>query len=216
MVDLCAPRDLFDHGLPRGAVANAGRRVSLVDPAADALTLGEHCFFDGDVVRLRADANGSMPAGLTAGTAYYVKRLDDARFQLAASSGGATIDFTTAGANVIVVTPINYEATCAWASEIIFDMVPAHAVPFTSPVPPILRNTAAELAATKIMQVTGSGAPVSLMKIYDEARKRVERWATGVPIRDANATEPANLAATGVSTTAPYEDRRGWSRYGGL
>lgn len=216
MVDLCEPRDLWDHGLPRGAVANAGRRVALVDPVADAFTLGEHCLFDGDLVRLRADANGTMPAGLVAGMSYYIKRIDDARFQLAASSGGAAIDITTAGSNVIVVVPINYEAVCAWASGIVYDMVPAHAVPFVDPVPPVMRATAAELAAWKVMQITGSGQPASLLAMLEAVQKRVARWATGVPIRDENATEPANLSAGAPAASAPYEDRRGWSRYGGL
>lgn len=217
MVDLCEPRDLWDHGLPRGGVANPGRPVPLIDPLADTFTLGEHCFSDDDVVRLRPAAGGSMPGGLTAGATYYVKVVDDVHFQLAASSGGAAINILTAGQSVLVVAPINYQAACAWASQIVFDMVPAHAVPFTSPVPPILRMTAAELAARKIMQVTGSGESVSLTALADLALKRVERWATGVPIRDANATAAANLAASAtLSPTAPNTDRRGWGQYGGL
>ncbi len=118
---------------------------------------------------------------------------------------------------MLVVVPINYKAACEWASQLISDMVPAHAVPFTSPVPPILRMTAAELAARKIMQTTGSGELVSLTALADLALKRVERWATGVPIRDANATEAANLATSAVaSPTVPLTDRRGWGQYGGL
>ncbi len=212
MVDLCEPRDIWEH-LPKGTVANPGRLVALIDPAADAFTLGEHNFADGDVVRFRADA-GAMPAPLGAGTAYYTKPIDDARFQVAATSGGDAIDVTSAGRNVLVIAPVDYAAACRWASRIIEDMIPAHAVPFTSPVPPVLRLTAAEFAALKVMSKTGSGAPVSLTRFYDEARKRVERWATGVPIRDADATEPANLSAS--ASSLPYEDRRGWSRYGGL
>lgn len=217
MVDLCEPRDLWDHGLPRGAVANPGRVAALIDPLTDTLTLGEHCFSDDDQVRLRPAAGGSMPAGLTAGATYYVKATDDAHFQLAASPGGSVVNILTAGMSVLVVAPINYQAACAWASQIVFDMVPAHAVPATSPVPPILRMTAAELAARKIMQVTGSGEAVSLTALADMAFKRVERWATGVPIRDANATEASNLAASAArSPTAAPLDVRGWHRYGGL
>lgn len=217
MVDLCEPRDLWDHGLPRGAVANPGRAVSLVDPLTDTLTLGEHCFSDGDSVRLRPANGGSMPGGLTAGATYYVKVTDDAHFQLAAVADGAAINILTAGQSVLVVAPINYAAACAWASQIVCDMVPAHAVPFLDPVPAILRMTAAELAARKIMQVTGSGESVALTALADAAFKRVERWATGVPIRDADATVASNLAASAVlSPTAPLTDRRGWGQYGGL
>jgi hypothetical protein len=46
-----------------------------------------------------------------------------------------------------------------------------------------------------------------------EARKHLARLSTGAPVRDANATAPANLAA---SASAPYVDSRGWSRYGGI
>ncbi len=217
MVDLCAPRDLWDHGLTRGAVANPGRLASRIDPLSDTLTLGEHCFSDADLVRLRPANGGSMPGGLVEGAPYYVLVVDDARFQLEASVGAGPVDILTAGASVLVVVPVNYTAACAWASQVVFDMVPAHAVPFVDPVPPILRMTAAELAARKIMQVTGSGESVSLTALADLALKRVERWATGVPIRDANATEASNLAASAVlSPTAPLTDRRGWGQYGGL
>lgn len=215
MVDLCEPRDLWDHGLPRGAVANPGRVAALIDPLTDTITLGEHCFFDGDAVRLRPAAGGSMPQGLTAGATYFVKVTDDARFQLEMTVGAGAVNFTTAGMSVLVVAPVNYAAACAWASQLIYDMVPAHAVPFTDPVPPILRMTAAELAARKIMQTTGSGEAVSLTALADLALKRVERWATGVPIRDPNATEAANLA-TPVTATAALTDRRGWGTYGAL
>ncbi len=216
MVDLCEPRDLWDHGLPRGAVANPGRPVALIDPLTDTLTLGEHCFDDGLSVRLRAANGGTLPGGITAGVSYFVKVVDDARFQLEASVGAGPVDILTAGMSVLVVAPVNYKAACEWASALVYDMVPAHAVPFTLPVPPILRATAAELAARKIMSVTGSGEPASLMSLYDLALKRVERWATGVPIRDPNSTEASNLAASAVSPTAPLTDRRGWSRYGCL
>lgn len=216
MVDLCEPRDLWDNGLPRGAVANPGRPAARIDPAADTITINEHNFFDGDTVRLRPAAGGSMPGGVVEGQSYFVKVVDDARFQLEVAEGAGAVDIQTAGLSVIVVAPVNYTAACAWASGVICDMVPAHAVPFLDPVPPILRTTAAELAARKIMNVTGSGEPVSLTAMADAAFKRVERWATGVPIRDANATEAANLAASSTSTSAAAADPRGWGRYGGL
>jgi hypothetical protein len=57
------------------------------------------------------------------------------------------------------------------------------------------------------------GAASSFSEIVDAARKRLERWATGVPLRGENVPEPANLAA---SASAPAADTSGWKTWGSL
>jgi hypothetical protein len=93
------------------------------------------------------------------------------------------------------------------------DSLPAHVVPIDlSAVPEIVRMTAAELAAGRLLSLTG-GASENLAAVVDRAHKRLERWGKGVPVRGAVVPPSANLAH---AATAPFRDRRGWWRFGGL
>lgn len=211
MTDYCEARDVYAHGLPRGAVPNPARLAESVSSSADAITLSEHGFSLNDPVSFRAEAGGLLPAPLAEGTTYYAVPLDDSRFSVAATEDGAAIDLTTAGANVLVMAPLPMASAITWASHIIDDMLPAHVVPLdVDAIPEIVRMTCAELAAGKLARYSGAESK-PLMEIVDAATKRLERWGKGVPIRGAVEPPHANLAA---STTAPYRDRRGWNRNG--
>jgi hypothetical protein len=109
-----------------------------------------------------------------------------------------------------VIAPVPVDAAIAWADRMIDQSVP-HLVPFTDPVPDIVRMTSAELAAGKLLAMRGA-ASKSLTDMVAGAQRLLSRWAKGAPIRDANATASANLA---TSATVPYLDRRGYSRFGG-
>lgn len=211
----CAESDLYDFGIPRGGIPNPGRLAA--DPPAsastDAIELDGHGFVLDGLVSFRAEAGGTLPSPLVAGTTYYAKPVNDAYFQVSATAGGAAIDLTTAGSGVVVLTPLPISEAIEFASALIDDMIPSHAVPLTVPYPPIIVMTCAELAAAKLAARSGS-ASVSLAGTADAARKRLERWATGVPVRGtgASAQTPTNLAQ---SATAPALDTRGWTRWGG-
>jgi len=179
---------------------------------SNAIALDLHGFAADDPITFRAEAGGSLPAPLEAGVTYYAIPVTDGAFSVAAAASGAAIDLTTAGERVLVIGRLPLAAACAWASRLIDDMCPAHLVPFTEPVPEIVRMTAAELAAGKVLAISGN-ASESLSAIVDAAAKRLERWAKGVPISGANATAPVQLAA---SASLPYRDPRGWNRFGGL
>ena len=56
---------------------------------------------DGDMVSFK---NGAMPTGLTPNTVYYVRDKTTNSFKLAATVGGAAIDFTTDGSGTITAT----------------------------------------------------------------------------------------------------------------
>jgi hypothetical protein len=184
-----------------------------VSTAASTLAIDGHGFATDDPVSFRAEAGGSLPAPLAAGTAYFAKPTTDDAFQVAATAGGAAITLTTAGARVIAIAPLPIASAIAWASRLVDDMLPAHLVPMVAPnIPEIVRMTVAELAAGKLLGRTGS-ASKSLAEMVDAARKRLERWGKGVPIRGENVPVAANLAA---SASVPYTDPRGWSRFGGL
>jgi hypothetical protein len=206
-----AVADLHAFGLPRGALPNPARLAASVLASTDAFTLDEHGFSTDDPITLRAEAGGSLPSPLVASTTYYTIPLTASTFRVAAAAAGAAINLTTDGARVLVIAPAPVDQAIAWADRMIDESCPGHLVPFTDPVPDIVRMTSAELAAGKLLAMRGA-ASKSLGDMVDAAQKRLARWAKGVPIRDANATASANLA---VSATVPYLDSRGWSRFGG-
>jgi hypothetical protein len=210
----CEPADLYSYGLPRGAVPNPGRNVASVNASANALTLDEHGFATDDPVTFRAQSGGSLPAPLVEGTTYYAIVVDDARFSVAASEGGAAIDLTSAGSRVLVISRLPREAAIRWASAIIDQSLPAHAVPLTAPYPEIVVATCAELAAGKLAGYSGAGAK-SLADMIAAANARIAKWAKGVPLRGENTSHqtPTNQAAVAV---VPFTDSRGWNRYGGI
>jgi hypothetical protein len=208
----CAASDLYSFGLPRGALANPARPVASVSAGGNTITLDLHGFALNDQVSFRAEASGTLPAPLVASTTYYAIPVSDSVFSVAAAADGAAIDLTTAGTRVVVISPLPVAEAIAWASRVIDDMLPAHLVPLEDPIAEIVTMTCAELAASKLLARQGS-ASVSLTSIADAARKRLERWAAGAPIRGENAPEPASLAA---SASASVPDTRGWNRFGGI
>lgn len=211
MTAYAAPSDLYSFGLARGSVPNPGRLAAGVSTSTNAITLDVHGFVLNDSVSFRAEAGGSLPAPLTEGSTYYAKPLTESTFSVASAADGSAVDLTSAGARILVITPLPVDAAIAWASRIIDDMLPAHLVPLAEPIHELVRMTAAELAAHKLM--SGKGSSKTLGEMVDVARKRLERWSKGVPLRGENVPEQANTA---VSASVPYRDPRGWNRWGSL
>jgi hypothetical protein len=214
-VDYCSAADLYDFGLPRGAIPNNSRLAADVSTTTNAITLGGHGYDAGQPLTVRPGPGGSLPAPLVQGVTYYAIPTTDDTFQVSASVGGPAIDLTTVGKSVMITAPLPIAQAIAWASRLVDDYVPAHAVPFLSPVPPTVRHITAELAAIKLALRGGSGGDSpSLNKILEWVEKRITRWATGIPIRDASTTERSNTA---VSVSIPVcEDPTGWRRSGGI
>jgi phage gp36-like protein len=208
----CAPSDLYDFGLPRGALRNPGRHVRVAVASTDTIPLDVHGFDLNDAITFRVEgvSGALLPAPLVAGTEYFAIPLSESAFSVALEADGDAIDLTTNGSNFRVNKPIAFDAAILWASRIIDDMLVGHVVPLEAPYPEIVTMTCAELAAGKLLAGKSSK---SLTEMFDAARKRLERWSTGATIRGENAPDPANLAA---SATVPYADPRGWNRFGGL
>ena len=213
VVAYCESSDVYDH-IPRGSIPRNGMLVYSVDTTSDAIELGGHGFEDDDPVTFRYEAGGSLPSPLAEGTTYYAIVASDYRFQVAASAGGAAIDLTTEGESVVVIPPDPVPAACEWASRIIDDQLPAHAIPLESPYPEIVVQTAAELAAWKLAQKTGA-ATTTLTEMTKEVRARLARWAAGAPIRGTNAPTSTSQAASAASA-ALARPRTSWTRYGGI
>jgi hypothetical protein len=209
----CTESDLYDYGLPRGALVNEGRRADSVDASANSITLNLHGLTTGDAVRFRAAGSGALPTGLVEGTTYYAIRVNETRFQISDTDGGAAIDLTTAGSNLIVIVPLSIDAAIVAASALVEDMVPANALPFAAPYPQIVIQTTAEIAAAKLLIRTGSALPTQMSQLIDFAQKRLERWSSkGVAIRGDVTPEATNLAASSAAASAASD----WRRFGGL
>lgn len=210
----CGRADLYNFGLPRGSIPNSGRLVLSTSATADAFTLGEHGFSAGDPVTFRAEMGGSMPAPLIAGTTYYALPVSESVFQVAATAGGPAIDLTTAGAEVLVSSPLPIESAIEWGAETINLALIAHAVPLEAPYPPIIVMVNAELAAAKLGYFSGATSK-SLTDVMASAQKKIDTWAKGVPLRGSGVSRD-DRTNTPQSASVPYCDRRGWGRFGGL
>lgn len=68
--------------------------------ADDTITIPGHSFVVDDRVAFYAAAGSSLPTGITAGTAYWVKTVSGADITISATQGGATLDITAIGDGV--------------------------------------------------------------------------------------------------------------------
>lgn len=194
-------KDLYTYGLPRGSLGSApSREVASSRATSNVLELDAHGLEVGDVVTFRAVEGGSMPGGLAEGTKYYAIRIDDARFQVASSlvnaQASTAIDLTTDGESVVMSVPIDVDALLERYSRFADGFLPAHAVPLTEPYPIEVVAAVAELTAARVQFLSGV-ASVEMSKVDASARKQLERFASGLPLRDATATRPTNLAIRG-------------------
>lgn len=209
-INYCTASDLYDFGVPRGTLQNPAQLIASVDTAADTFELNLHGFELNHPVTFRPEAGGELPAPLVEGTTYYAIPTSDNVFQVAAAVDDNAVELTSQGERILVIASMPIDAAISWASRILDDMLPAHVLPLESPLPSILRITAAELAAFKLVGYRGN-ASKSLTELFDAAKRRLERWAQGVPIRGENAPTSAQVA---VTSAAPA-DARGWRRWGG-
>lgn len=210
----CEASDLYDFGLPRGAVPNPPR--PLYQLADSVCMLDDHGFATGDEIQFRPAGDGTLPAELTEGTVYYAHALTSATFAVRATPTGSDMTITDATDPVLVSAPLPIDAAIEFASELIDDALTGHTVPL-DPVPAIIRMTAAELAAGKLLARSG-GQSKSLAEIVDAALKRLERWRAGKPVDGADEDSRANLAAPGAAAGSSgwCSGSRAWRRYGGL
>lgn len=184
-----------------------GRELASVKAATDLLELNEHGFDTDDQVLVRAADGGTLAAPLVAGTTYFVIRVSDATFKLAATQGGGAIDLTTDGAAMIVASPLPFDEVLEEYSRVIDGMIP-HIVPLKTPYPITVVAATAKLAAKELQRIAGISSE-STKDAVAEVKAQLELWAKGQPIRDARVTTgSSNLAIVAPTTSA--SDPRGW------
>lgn len=201
-------RDVYKYGLARGALGSNARLVDSALAATDVVTLDNHGFETDDILIFRATEGGNLPAPLSAGTTYFAIRLTDATFQVAATQGGSAIDLTTDAVSTLVAIDLPFDDVLEFYSRWVDHFIPAHAVPFTAPYPVTVVAIVAELAAKKLQQIAGQTS-VSVGEYELAAKAQLERFAMGLPLRDASATAATNKTVT-ATLVATGLDPRGW------
>lgn len=199
-------RDVYRYGLPRGTLSMKGRELESVSASSDLLELNEHGFDDGDQVLVRAAEGGTLATPLVQGTPYYVIRVTDATFKLAATEGGDPIDLTVDGASMIVASPLPFDDVLEEMSRVVDGIIP-HVVPLTAPYPITVVAATAKLAAQELQRLAGITS-ASTKDMIADLKERLTLWAKGVPIRDAKVTTgSSNLA---IATSAGNSPGRPW------
>lgn len=198
-------KDVYRYGLARGALGSAARLVATSVATTDTITLDEHGFETDDALLLRATDGGTLSSPLVAGTTYYAIRVTDSTFKLAAAAAGSAINLTTDGVSMTVSVALPFDDILEFYSRFVDAFLPAHAVPLTAPYPVTVVAVVAELAAKKLQLLSGQSSG-SMTETEVAAKAQLERWARGIPIRDARATKSTNLALVSTLGTDP----RGW------
>ena len=207
MTDVYATRsDLYRYGLPRGTLANPGRLCASALPATNSFELDGHGLETDDALIFRAESGGSLPAPIVAGTTYYAIRVNEQMFKVAAAPAGAAIHLTSEGVSVVVATPLPIADVLEFYSRFVDGFLPAHLVPLKAPYPVTVTALVAELSAKKLLLMAGQSS-ASMTEAELAAKAQLERWAKGLPLRDARATSSANVA---IAEAAPPAARN-WS-----
>lgn len=96
--------DIWVTMVPRGATSDdaaywpdLAATCTSASPGVFTSTGGAHLWATNDEVRI---VGGTAPTGLTSGTTYYVKRLNNTTFEVSATKGGASINTSSTGSNI--------------------------------------------------------------------------------------------------------------------
>ena len=194
--------DLYRYGLPRGLLANPARLCASAEDTTDVFALDGHGFETGDLLLFRAEEGGTLPAPLAEGATYYAIRLSESTFKVSATLGGAAVNLTTDAVSALVAVALPVDEVLEFYSRFADAFLPAHLVPLPAPYPITVTALVAELAAKKLLLISGQTS-ASMTEIELGAKAQLERWALGIPLRDGRATASANLAVSEGSTADP-------------
>jgi hypothetical protein len=203
----CTRRDV-NRWIPSGEITGWSRLAASALASNDTITLDGHGLETDDEVTVRAAEGGALPVPLVEGTVYYAIRGSNATFQLAATAGGAAINITADGESVVVVKQPPFDDVIEYYSRWIDTLIPAHLVPLTEPIHPLVKGLCAELSAKKLLNLDGKSSEI-VNQSELAAKAQLERLVKGLPLRGAEVTASANKAVTATITSAT-SDPRGW------
>lgn len=206
--DLYCSRGDVTARLPPGTVVSPAGMLASCLASTDVLTYDGHGLETDDEVTVRAASAGTLSAPLVAGTVYYAIRLTNSTFKLAASAGGAALNITSDGVEMVVTREPKFDDVIEFVSRWADTFLPAHVVPLTAPIHPLVRGVVADVSAKRILNANGQdSAAVTAAELAGKAI--LERFAAGMPLRGGTAQTPSNLAITATSVSSG-SDPRGW------
>lgn len=206
-------QDLYRYTPVRGTLTSSSRLLGSATAGTDLIELEGHGLETGDACQLRAIEGGTLSAPLSATTTYYAIKVDDSRFKVATSSAnasaGTAIDLTTSGVSMSVVIALPVDEMLEFYSRFVDGLLPAHAVPLESPYPITIVALVCELAAKRLQLIAGTSSE-SMKEIELAAMAQLQRYATGIPLRDSRVTTATNKAIRDTAGDATTGDARGW------
>lgn len=203
--DLYCSRADVTARLPPGTVVSPAGMLASCLASTDVLTYDGHGLETDDEVTVRAASAGTLSAPLVAGTIYYAIRLTNAAFKLAASAGGAALNITSDGVEMVVTREPKFDDVIEFVSRWADTFLPAHVVPLTAPIHPLVRGVVADVSAKRILNANGQdSAAVTAAELAGKAI--LERHAAGMPLR-GGAQVPSNLAITATSVSSGGDPR---------
>lgn len=207
--DLYCSRGDVNERVP-GGISFEGRLVESSSASTDTITLDGHGFETDTPVYIRAAEGGTLSAPLSESSTYYVRRLTNAKFQLAATTGGAAIDLTTTGESMLVSREPPYDNVIEFVSRWADGFLPAESVPLEAPIHPLVRGVVADVSAKRLSNYDGkSSAVVDAAELAGKAI--LERYAAGLPLRRAAGVSTTRTNRAVVTTlTDAIPDQRGW------
>ncbi len=205
--DLYCSRADVNKRLPLGSITSPAGIVASCIASTDAITFDGHGLETDDAVTVRAIEGGTLSAPLVEGTVYYAIRLTTSTFKLAATAAGSAINITTNGVEMVVTREPAYNEAIEFVSRWADGFLPAHVLPLTAPIHPLIKGVVADVVAKRLLNANGQDSAV--VNAAELAGKAIlERYAAGLPLRGATVTSSANTAV--VATLSATTDARGW------
>lgn len=205
--DLYCSRSDVTARMPLGSITSAGGLTASASATSNAITYDGHGLETDDPITVRAPEGGTLPSPLVAGTTYYARRVSNAAFELAATAGGAAIDLTTAGTELVISREPDFDYWIEFYSRWADTSLPGHLVPLEAPIHPLVIGIVADLVAKRMFNV-GGWASATQTEAEVGSKQMLDRFAAGLVLRGASATASASLAVT--ATLSDTTDARGW------
>lgn len=205
-------RELYLTALPARALAPSPMPCELVDPSTNRIVLRSHGLAADEQVTVRAS---TLPGGLSATAAYFVRVVSQDVIELAASAGGGAVDITSAGAGPLYVipqsTPEQIELVLQQVSREVDFALRAHAAPLASwsaLIPGIVARIAAHRLAVArgLLRPEYKDAMEPLRYEAERAQRLLDACARGAPLDVLTEDATPDVAEMGAIASSASDD----------